>query len=284
MIVVMKSGTPALEIERLSQELHSWNLKPKKIVGKYKTIIGLVGDTAALNPRQIQQLNPFIEQVTRIDKPFKRASQEYRHGGEPSEVFVSTPLHLSKDKTMKSNLQVPINYTKAPDLSSFQRILLKANGTVTAMLEAYFSEPIQVVKLSENLVKMELELPNIKLNQEEQVIARKVLLQGKMSRRNFIYADSLILINNLDERFSSELLNTKIPIGKLWSEQKVETFKEIIETGIEPANKLSNYFCIEPEENILFRTYSVSSQGKITMIITEKFPEHYFAPQIPLAS
>ena len=284
MIVVMKSGTPALEIERLSQELHSWNLKPKKIVGKYKTIIGLVGDTAALNPRQIQQLNPFIEQVTRIDKPFKRASQEYRHGGEPSEVFVSTPLHLSKDKTMKSNLQVPINYTKAPDLSSFQRILLKANGTVTAMLEAYFSEPIQVVKLSENLAKMELKLPNIKLNQEEQVIARKVLLQGKMSRRNFIYADSLILINNLDERFSSELLNTKIPIGKLWSAQKVETFKEIIDSGTEPANELSNYFGIEPEANLLFRTYSVYSQGKITMIITEKFPESYLTPQVPLAS
>ena len=280
MIVVMKSGTPALEIERLSHKLDSWNVTTEKIVGKNKTIIGLVGDTVALNPRQIKQLNPFIEKVTRIDKPFKWASQEYRHR-EPSEVFFSTPLHLSKDETMKSNLQAPINDTKASDLSSFQRILLKANGTVTAMLEAYFSEPIQVVKLSENLAKMKLELPNIKLNQEEQVIARKVLLQGKISRRNFIYADSLILINNLDERFSYQLLNTKKPIGKLWSEQKVETFKEIINSGKEPANELSNYFCIRPEENLIFRTYSVYSQGKINMIITEKFPESYFSPQIP---
>ncbi len=198
--------------------------------------------------------------------------------------YTQAPVLNKKGQIIRGDLQISTNYTQATDINSFQRILLKANGTVTAMLEAYLSEPIQVIKLSENLAKMELELPKIKLNKEEQVIARKVLLQGKISRRNFIYADSLILINNLDERFSHQLLNTKIPIGKLWSEQKVETFKEIIDTGIEPANELSNYFCIEPSENLLFRTYSVSSQGKITMIITEKFPESYFSPQVPLAS
>ncbi len=174
------------------------------------------------------------------------------------------------------DIQTSTHHTGVTNLSSFQRVLMKANGTVTAMLEAYLSEPIQVVKLSENIANMELKFPNIKLNKQEEVIARKVLLQGKISRLNFIYADSLILINNLDERFSHKLLNTNQPIGKLWSEEKVATFKEIIDTGIEPANELSNYFCIEPEENLLFRTYSVSSQGKINMIITEKFPESYF--------
>jgi chorismate-pyruvate lyase len=198
--------------------------------------------------------------------------------------YTKASVRPQTKQTIRGNLQTSTHYTGAPDLTAFQRILLKANGTVTAMLEAYFSEPIQVVKLSENLAKMELELPNIKLNPEEQVIARKVLLQGKISRRNFIYADSLILINNVEERFSHQLLNTKTPIGKVWSEQKVETFKEILDTGIEPANELSNYFCIKPEENLLFRTYSVYSQRKITMIITEKFPESYFSPQVPLAS
>ena len=191
---------------------------------------------------------------------------------------------ITEDLRNLRDLQMYTYYTGVTDLSSFQRVLMKANGTVTAMLEAYLSEQIQVVKLSENLTKMELEFPTIKLSKEEQVIARKVLLQGKISRLNFIYADSLILINNLDERFSHQLLNTKKPIGKLWSEQKVETFKEIIDSGKEPANELSNYFCIEPEENLLFRTYCVYSQGKISMIITEKFPESYFRPQVPLAS
>ncbi len=90
MIVVMKTDTPISEIQRIIQELRSWNITPEKIVGKHKVIIGLVGDTATLNSEKIQQLSPFIEKVVNIDKPFKRASLEFRHG-EPTEVFVSTP-------------------------------------------------------------------------------------------------------------------------------------------------------------------------------------------------
>ena len=196
--------------------------------------------------------------------------------------YMGTPAPVlpKKDQTITGDLQKSNHYAGAHDLNDFQRILLKANGTVTALLEAYLSEPIQVVKLSEYLTKMKLEFPNIKSNQEEQVIIRKVLLQGKISHRNLIYADSLILINNLEERFRDQLLNTKIPIGKLWSEQKVEIFKDIMDTGVEPANRLSNYFSIKPWDNLLFRTYSVSSQGKITMIITEKFPERSFSPKV----
>ena len=90
MIVIMKNNTPTSEVGRIIQELRSPSITPEKIVGKHKIIIGLVGDTATLNHGQIQQLSPFIEKVMKIDKPFKRASLEYRHG-EPTEVFVSTP-------------------------------------------------------------------------------------------------------------------------------------------------------------------------------------------------
>ncbi len=90
MIVVMKSDTPAEESERIIQEISRWKITPEKSVGQHKVVLGLIGDTAQLNPRQIQQLSPFIEQVLRVDKPFKRASREFRHG-EPTNVFVPTP-------------------------------------------------------------------------------------------------------------------------------------------------------------------------------------------------
>lgn len=90
MIVVMKSGTPLLEIERVSQEIRSWNITPEKCIGHHKVVIVLVGDTAALNPQQIQKLSPFIEQVVRVNQPFKRVSREFRNG-EPSQVVVPTP-------------------------------------------------------------------------------------------------------------------------------------------------------------------------------------------------
>ncbi|MGB5593200.1 MAG: 3-deoxy-7-phosphoheptulonate synthase [Crocosphaera sp.] len=90
MIVVMKVGSPADEIERINKEFEDWGLSPEKIVGKHKVVIGLVGETASLDPLQIQEISPWIENVLRVEQPFKRASLEYRHG-EYSEVIVHTP-------------------------------------------------------------------------------------------------------------------------------------------------------------------------------------------------
>jgi chorismate-pyruvate lyase len=183
-----------------------------------------------------------------------------------------------KEKTMRTDLQKSLNraHINPSSLSTFQRILLTTNGTVTDILEAYLFEQIQLIKLSEKVVDMEDAIPKIEVKKGDKVIEREVLLRGKISRRNFIYANSVVFLENLDERFKNELLNTKTPIGKLWFEQKVQTFKEIMDSGKEPAQELSNYFYIEPEDNLLFRTYCVYSQGKPTMIITEKFPENYF--------
>ena len=89
MIVVIKSGTPEEEVNRIGEELTTWGLTPEKIVGKHKVVIGLVGETASLNPEQIQEISPWIENVLRVEQPFKRASLEYRHG-EYSEVVVPT--------------------------------------------------------------------------------------------------------------------------------------------------------------------------------------------------
>ncbi len=90
MIVVMKAGSPEAEISRVSQELSEWGLTPEKIVGKHKVVIGLVGETADLDPLQLQEISPWIEEVLRVEKPFKRASREFRHG-EASDVIVQTP-------------------------------------------------------------------------------------------------------------------------------------------------------------------------------------------------
>ncbi len=91
MIVVMKSGTPADEITRIGNELHEdFGVTVEKSVGEHKVVLGLIGDTATLDRMQIQNSSPWIEQVLRIEKPFKRVSREFRHG-EAGEVVVSTP-------------------------------------------------------------------------------------------------------------------------------------------------------------------------------------------------
>ena len=90
MIIVMKVGSPEEEVKRISDEMSQRGLTPEKIVGQHKVVIGLVGETASLDPLQIQEASPWIEQVLRVEKPYKRASRQFRHG-EPSSIIVNTP-------------------------------------------------------------------------------------------------------------------------------------------------------------------------------------------------
>jgi 3-deoxy-7-phosphoheptulonate synthase len=91
MIVVIKQGTPEAEIARIAKEIgDTWNVTPEKVPGKYKTIIGLIGETANLDPTRIQEISPWIEKVLTIEKPFKRVCREYLHG-QASEVAIPTP-------------------------------------------------------------------------------------------------------------------------------------------------------------------------------------------------
>jgi 3-deoxy-7-phosphoheptulonate synthase len=90
MIIAMKSGAPADEIERLCHEMSSQGFTPEKIVGAHKVVIGLVGETRNLDPDTLQEASPWIEKVLRVEKPFKRVSREFHHG-EASTVTISTP-------------------------------------------------------------------------------------------------------------------------------------------------------------------------------------------------
>lgn len=86
----MKVGSPEQEIQRIESELREWGLTPEKIVGKHKIVMGLVGDTASLDPLQMKEISPWIENVLRVEKPYKKTSLEYRNS-EHSNVVVSTP-------------------------------------------------------------------------------------------------------------------------------------------------------------------------------------------------
>ena len=91
MIVAIKHDAPEAEIARISQELYNrWGVTSEKSIGQHKVIIGMIGDTASIDPGQIQKVSPWIEQVLPVEKPFKRGSREFRYG-ESSEVVVTTP-------------------------------------------------------------------------------------------------------------------------------------------------------------------------------------------------
>ena len=182
------------------------------------------------------------------------------------------------DAIMREDLQQTLDksHINPAELSTFQRILLTTDGTLTHILEAYLYEQVQVVKLSEKSTTLTQDLKSMDLSKGTEVIARKILLRGKISRRNFLYAESILVPERLETKFRDELLTTKTPIGKIWFENRVETFKEIIDSGKEKNNFLANYFGLETNHSFFFRTYCVYSHDRATMMITEKFPASFF--------
>ena len=64
--------------------------------------------------------------------------------------------HKEQSQVMRTDLQQSLtrSHIDPSTLSTFQRILLTMDGTVTDILAAYLLEEIQVVKLSEELVSI----------------------------------------------------------------------------------------------------------------------------------
>ena len=161
---------------------------------------------------------------------------------------------------------------KGLDISSLeplQRVLLVTDGTLTEILEAAFLERIQLVKVLQQVVSSH---ECLEWEDNEPVIERGVLLRGERSRRNYVYAKSLIAIDRLQPAFRQDLLEANIPLGRLWLEHKLETYKEIIDVRSQSVGKLSCYFECLDAAVLLIRSYRVFCARQLTMIITEHFP------------
>ena len=161
-------------------------------------------------------------------------------------------------------------------LSAFQRILLTTDGTVTEILEAFSGESIHVVKLFQEVSVLDRAVSALELPWGEHVLRRNILLQGRMSLGNFIYAESVIALDRLEEGVRDGLLQSKKPIGLLILERRIETFKQILDCGRERAGAIARHFQIDEDASMIFRSYRVINQGRPIMLITEKFPETYF--------
>ncbi|OQW91097.1 MAG: 4-hydroxybenzoate synthetase [Thiotrichaceae bacterium IS1] len=168
------------------------------------------------------------------------------------------------------------NNLNPSELSIFQRIILITDGTLTDILESYLSEKLWVIKLFEQMLLTTQAIPFLMLDSQCEVIERKILLQGKESKNNWLYAESTIVPARLDEPFRQALLQSQAPIGQLWATHRVETFKEIIALNWETAGELADFFRVSSESRLLCRTYRVFSKRQPIMLITEKFPESFF--------
>jgi chorismate-pyruvate lyase len=160
--------------------------------------------------------------------------------------------------------------------SLFQRILLTTDGATTKLLEIYAEEPIQVVKMYQRITVLDKPLISMHLHESHSVLERKVLLQGKKSLTNFLYAESTIALDRVSKYMRDGLLEREFPIGQLLLEERLETFRDILSYGREFIGPLANYFQVDEHEFMLSKTYQIFTEAQPIMQITEKFPESYF--------
>lgn len=160
-------------------------------------------------------------------------------------------------------------------LDPIQRVLLVTDGTLTEILEATFLERIQLVKVAQQVVNANASHAQLDPAAGEVLIERKILLQGKDSHRNYAYAESLIAVDRLGPSFRHELLDSDTPLGRLWLEHKLETFKELQRVRSQSADGLCHYFECAETAPLLVRTYRVFSASRPVMVITEYFPSVY---------
>ncbi|MDQ4089181.1 MAG: chorismate pyruvate-lyase family protein [Actinomycetota bacterium] len=161
-------------------------------------------------------------------------------------------------------------------LTRFQRILLGTDGTVTHILEAYADEPIEVVKLFQAFdVSVDGDAALL-LSEGERVLRRRVLLRGTRSNRNLLYAEVVVVLGRVDRGILDGLVATDKPIGILLRENRAETFREILGIEREPAGSCASHFGIDPDAEIIGRTYRIVARRQPVILVTEKFPSGFF--------
>lgn len=159
----------------------------------------------------------------------------------------------------------------AARLSPLQRILLITDGTLTEILEAHFLEPIELVKLSQRIAVASAGMAPSFAEPGESILERKINLRGARSRRVYVYAESMLLADRLDPRFRAELMDSEIPLGRLWHKFQLETYKDLVSVHCRPCGELGSHLDCPETSQVLARTYDVVSSDRPLMRISEFF-------------
>lgn len=159
------------------------------------------------------------------------------------------------------------------ELSLFEKILLATDGTVTDLIALFAGERILVRKLEqtidEGLAPLDLQCAT-----PTRLLRRRILLSGKT--RNFLYAESQFLLDRLPQEVRESMLHTDLPVGLLWKEARLETFRELLGQSLGPRAALAHHFDVSISADFVSRTYLVHHAGRPLGMICETWPMNSF--------
>lgn len=162
--------------------------------------------------------------------------------------------------------------TTPPDLSLFQRVLLATDGTVTDLVALYAGEPIRVQKLEQS-IRHEL-CDVLECAAPTALLHRSILLCG--TAKNFLYAESVFVLHRLAPSMQQQMLETDRPIGLLWKQERLESFREAFDQTIAPCARIARHFDVAEATPFVSRTYVVHHARRPLGMITERWPISHF--------
>lgn len=164
-------------------------------------------------------------------------------------------------------------------LAMVQRLIFNTDATVVRILENCFDELIRTDGLAQEITKGSPNDDDLELAGDETVLRRSTLLQGCRSGRNYIYAQSEIVLDRLPPSLRDGLLETDEPIGRLLIRGRVETFRELLRSGHALAGSRGPALDADAGAMLPFRTYRVIVGGRPVMRITEHFAPVFLTPR-----
>lgn len=158
------------------------------------------------------------------------------------------------------------------DLPPFLRTLLVTDGTVTKSLEAWFWEPVKVVPLGGERLRLDDPVEGLEAGGGDEILQRKVLLQGETTAVPYACARSLVALKTLSDPLRKGLLEGKIGIGELLREQDVETYREVVALDYLEAREAKTVFAPLAGSDAVARSYRIRVRGVPAILVTEYFP------------
>jgi chorismate-pyruvate lyase len=157
-------------------------------------------------------------------------------------------------------------------LSPLLRALLTIDGTVTQFLESYQAEPVRVELIDQQACTAGVSAPWLACNEAEAALRRRSILVGAESNRLYAFAESVIVTSRLAHGMREGLEAEPGGLGKIILDSALETRREALWFGSEPARELPPQVQIYGPPAFLTRSYRIFAGGLPMMQITERFP------------
>ncbi len=152
------------------------------------------------------------------------------------------------------------------------RLLLVTDGTVTELLEALTGEPLGLGLKKQSVDRTENHPTMAPLDGHSACLYRRITLRGEKTGQDWLYAESVILHQNLESDARQMLEQRQIPLGAILDRQLPDNHREIVDCGYRKNTAAADHLGLERDYAFLYRVYRILAQTSLIAVITEWFP------------